>query len=282
MTSWKGQVVNVFVTNSYKRVLLEKVAENKAKGIARSTFQELAAHCRIQKTYLSKVLNKDGHLTQDQLYLAGEFLKFTHDELDYLLLLHSLETSVVVARRKELKARIAKIQADNLQTEKHTTVRTHAKTTARDREAYYLDPLYSLIHMFLTIERYRQDQFKIAEALGLSTARLVEYLERLEEMGLIKFEKNKYSVVEDGIHLPAESELQRSYRTMMRLKALEKMSQLERDAFYSFSVVFSSDETVRAKIQASFLEFLNLMQKLVQDGIEKEIYQMNFDLVAWS
>ena len=85
-----------------------------------------------------------------------------------------------------------------------------------------------------------------------------------------------------NFHLPAESPLYRAYRLGVRVRAYERLQNSRTNDNYSFSVIFSSNEEVRAKIHKEFLKFLQRVEKWVKDGKAEEVYQMNFDLMNWS
>jgi hypothetical protein len=69
---------------------------------------------------------------------------------------------------------------------------------------------------------------------------------------------------------------------LLRLKAIEKMDSLEKNEFYSFTVVFSTEESVRKQARELFLKYLEEVQTLVQRSSEKDVYRINFDLFKWS
>lgn len=72
------------------------------------------------------------------------------------------------------------------------------------------------------------------------------------------------------------------HRNFLRLKSIEKMDHLDKKDFYSFTVAFSTEASINKQIREKFLNFLEEVQALVQNGKEKEVYQMNFDLLKWS
>ena len=76
--------MNYYEATHYKEILKENLTEKKKHISKRFTFQNMAHHCGIQKTYLSKVLGRDGNLTADQLFLASDFLGLDADQREYL------------------------------------------------------------------------------------------------------------------------------------------------------------------------------------------------------
>ena len=61
----------------------------------------MADHMRIQKPYISKVINNMADFSSDQLYMACDFLGFGEDEKNYMLLLLELERTTYTERKKK-------------------------------------------------------------------------------------------------------------------------------------------------------------------------------------
>jgi hypothetical protein len=74
----------------------------------------------------------------------------------------------------------------------------------------------------------------------------------------------------------------RPYRTMQRLKTLERCQKLTTQGAYNFTVVFSATEAVRAALLEEFFLLLGKAQQLVGKSADEDVYQLNFDLFDWS
>lgn len=280
-----------YTCESYKEVLKNAVLHGGPKDDgSRLTFQAMAEHCRVQKTYLSKVLNHDGHLSEDQLYLALDYLEFDDEAREFTLLLMAWEKSIVPARKASLERQIKSLRGMKLKTESNLSVET-SHTQAADLTPYYLDPLMQIIHMYLTIRRFALNPDKIADSLRISLPALNRRLKNLESMGIIRLHFSserrgrieRVEVLRDNLHLPQDSVLHASYATRLRLKAMERMENAEHpDDAFRFSVIFSASPKTRERIHASFLDWLKGIQKIVQSDREEEVYQINFDLLNWT
>jgi hypothetical protein len=51
---------------------------------------------------------------------------------------------------------------------------------------------------------------------------------------------------------------------------------------YGLRVVFSADEATRRQVRERFLAFLSEAQKLCEASDSEQVYQMSFDLFAWT
>ncbi|MGZ3768630.1 MAG: TIGR02147 family protein [Bdellovibrio sp.] len=270
--------MDVFSYKSYKKCLTDILLEKK-KSRPQYTFEALAKAMGVQKTYLSRVLKHKGHLSEDQLYGACNYLKTSKAEMKYLITLWRWENAIHPERNIYYDKKLAELRHQSLKTEN----KLDQKTKQLDHlSEYYTDPYFPLIHMFLTVENFQKTPELLKEHLGLTKSKIYFYLDRLCDMNLIAFEDKKWKSIQESIHLPRTSHLIKSYRTLMRLKAVEKMEHLEEDEFYSFSVAFSTNPAVQKEIHSRFLKFLSDVQKLVMAEKASDVYQMNFDLLKWS
>jgi hypothetical protein len=273
---------NVFQFDSYRTLLKELLLEKKAQFGRLFTFEKMAKACRLQRTYLSTVINGAGHLNGDQLFAACEFLQLSTDESDFANLLLEWERSQSEKRKKRLKIQIAAMRRHGLNTDNYIP---GAKPSADSRGAllddFYLDLQAQMVHMFLTVPRYSKDHETIRRALGLEKDSFHMALNKIEQAGLISLSGKEVKVLQSSIHLPASSRLYPSYRMQMRLKALELMQNRSPDNHYSFSVLFSADEDARRRMHTRFLEYINWCQKISENETPEQVYQMNFDLVKW-
>ena len=273
--------MTIYDFDDYKEVLKKFLLEKKANISKRFTFQKMADACVVEKAYLSRVLNNDAHLNQDQLFAACSFLGFSSEQKRFVSLLHARQRSSLKNLQDDLSEQIRATRSRNRKTDSHIT----AQSMNLDSEAinqYFLDPNAQLVHMFFTTSKYAGDLEAIGRCLGLSMDTLIEILNRLQALKLIELESGKYVVRQRDFHLSAESPLFRAYRLGVRVRAYEKLQNSRSKDNYSFSVIFSSNEETRAKIHAEFLKYLQRVEKWVKDGKEEEVYQMNFDLMNWS
>ena len=71
----------IFETVDYKKFLKEY---SESRGF---TYAEIAAAARVQKPYISAVLNGTNHLSEEQIFEIGQLFELHEDELEYLVLI---------------------------------------------------------------------------------------------------------------------------------------------------------------------------------------------------
>lgn len=273
--------MNLFTENEYRSLLKSVLLDKKARFGCVFTFEKMAGACKLQRTYLSAVLAGKGHLNSDQVYLACGFLELKDDEYRYVSLLHERERSIVKSRRAVLGREIDELRQQALQTDAYVTSKPIVAPNNEVLMDFYLDLNAQLTHMFLTIKHFRRDPERIRNALNLDTMVFREVMAKIERAGLIKTTGKTIEVMRDDFHLPAAHSLYPNYRMQMRLKALEHMQTRPKDDHYSFSVVYSANETSRNQIRARFMELIDWAQTLTQNEDPAHVYQINFDLLRW-
>jgi transcriptional regulator with XRE-family HTH domain len=270
-----------FSETDFRKVLKRALLELKVASGQRYTFQKMADACRVQKTYLSRVLGGNGTLNADQIYAACQYLKLDADQSEYLQLLNEKERSVFPERKQQLESALTAIRARKLRSESALDA-TVIDSTKESHLQYYLEPYSQVVHLFLTIPRYQRKPERIAESLDLEPARLWSIVEQLVRGGFVVLEAGKYCAVPTDLHLSAESVIYPAWRTLQRTLTLQKIQRASIGAQdYHFTVLFSTDPDARTRIQARFLEFLREMQEIVRNAPETNVYQANFDLFAW-
>ncbi|MBC7458004.1 MAG: DUF4423 domain-containing protein [Bdellovibrionaceae bacterium] len=273
--------MSLFELLSYKEALKLILLERKNKRRA-VTFEALALYCGIQKTYLSKVLNKDGNLSIDQLYLACEYLKLSAAESSFVENLFILNTSIVSNRKNKAQQILERLRKENLKSESAITIDNDISLVKLGTEKYYLDPYYQLIHMFLTVERFSMNPILMSSILGLTEKRVNSLINDMTDWKILEQKNGRVVVLKSNMHLTKDSYLNTAFRNFSRIASSSKINALDEDEFYSFSAVISCDEKTKSKIQQRFLEFLKSCQNDVIRAKSDDVYQINFDLLKWS
>lgn len=275
--------MNIFTRLDYRKIIRELLLEKReAFGVSAYSFQKLADACRVQKAYLSTVLNENAHFNADQTFLACQYLGLSPQETEYLDLLQSHERSIAPERREQLTKKIEQIKRQSLKTEKNIELKPSADIEeARKMNRYFLDPYLQIIHMILMIPKYATSHELIAKALKIPKSTVDQALHELIQMRVIKLDKNKITVLKEQVHLPRDAEFFEAHRTLLRLKSLDHLKTSEDQDKYSFSVVFTCDDQTRQSIHTKFLGFLKSVQSEVSEAESTGVYQMNFDLFSW-
>ena len=272
--------MNVFSYRSYQAVLEEAVKEKRLAD-GEFNFQKLADITGIQKSYLSKVRNKKAHLSADQAFGLAEQFGLSEEETEYFILLVEYERTAIDSRRRYLLKQIDRVYQEHRKSDRHVQV----KTRIGEQEAtlqYYSVPWVQIVHLGLTIERFRRSPQDLATALGVPRQTVADAIEILIRMGLAERKGKSIVSAEDPIHLSKDSPVYPVWRNQLKLLSLNRLSLTPDGLDYSFGVTFSATETVREQIQQRFFQFLKAIEREVKGAASQEVYQLNFDLFSWT
>lgn len=245
-------------------------------------FQNLATSMRIHKAYLSQVIKGERDLSQDQLYLACKYLDLKDHEYDYLKLLLEYARCGLEQRKQELKKTIKEIQKSYKKTTSHIDVKKHKRENI-NRDDYFLDPLNQVVHMCLSIPKYKKDPKSMAQVLFIPQKKIVTILQKLESMKIIKIESGQVTDQAFDLHLPRNSALFSAWNSSLNDLAMNRIKIISENKSYNFAVIFGANEAVKNQVHDAFLQFLKKVKKLVEkaDPID-EVFQMRFDLFSWT
>jgi hypothetical protein len=277
--------MNIFKETSYRRIVDEVIKERRRDDPS-WTFQALAEATRIPKSYVSKVMHQTAHFSADQLFLVCDHLEFDESESAYVQLLLEWERCGVERRKRQLKARLAAMQAAALDTKHHLKAGAAGTFAPEALEKYYLDPMNQVVHMGLSVPALARDLPRLAAKLEVPLKVVTSIVERLERLGVVeRTASGTLRTLRPNLHLPKDSPVYRAWLAQLKLLAADRLLRRPRPEDYSFSVSFSATPAVKVQLQAEFLQLLKRAEALVEGVAPAEregAFQMSFELFAWS
>ena len=232
---------------------------------------------------MSKVINLDGHLNDDQLYLCFQYLKFNEQECKYLKILHQYQRSQIKERKSLLKTELEQYRKQFQKVDQHLTSRKITREEEALFSLYFLNPNIQLVHIFLTIEQYRKDPFLILNHIDIHKEELTKALDVLIQLDVIEIQNESYRLLKENIYLPAESHLWKPYQTLVKNNGFLKAQQLTSELINSFAIVFSCSEDNWVLFREKMAAFIKTIESEVSNDKNPEvILQMNVDFLPWN
>ena len=289
--------INVFNYLEYKTFISDFVKKQKESHFVKSqivSYASLAKDLGVKKSFMSQVISGELHLSSDQAYLLTGPLELKGKQSEYFLLMVEFARTKLENRKRHLK-----IELENLR-KKFGKSRAQIDSEFLDSESsdrlmttYLSDPFHSIVHVFLTVEKYRKSVVEITSTLKISSQRLANILNTLSKLKLIKIEGSPSAVsikknmvritdVKSRIHTPDMTDLNSAHQMLMRSVSLERLQSLEPDEKEGFHVVFSCDPQSFEKIKSLWQAYTKSVSDIVKDAGSERIYQLNFDLFSWT
>lgn len=227
----------------------------------------LAKAASCQPTYLSQAIKGKVQLTADHIIGIGQFFKLTDSEIDYLLLLLEFSRAATQKLQQHLSRKINKIRKDR---EDLTKRLNKPKIETGEKETLYYSAWYwSAIHVLVTIPEYKTAS-AIAERLLLPEIFVEQCLEQLAFYGILKKEKNEWTLGVGDVHLPKESLMTGVHHNNWRQKAILD-STLQKPENIHYTAVYSLSKKDLQTLKEKMLDLIEQSRQIVGPSKEEEL-----------
>lgn len=257
----------------YRKYIKEKVLEFK-KIDSKINFSALAKSIGVSPHYLSRVLNQKGDLSEDQVFLASQYLGLGDLEVKRLELSYALARSTLQKRKKLLKNELLQLEKSMSSTKSHlSTPQTEAEQ--EHLTPFFLNPKAQLVYAALFIKRFQAEPKQLCGELLIGDWELVDTLKLLEDLRLVCWVKSKCFPIAKRIHLSRKHSLFSAYERLIR----QEMNQFS-DSKLKVSAFTSVGKMDVEKIHEILLEALKKIEEISLDAEPQELIGIQVDLVS--
>lgn len=233
---------------------------------------------RVQSPYLSRVLNGEGHLSRDQLYLFAKEFGLDPAEAKFLDLLLERDRTAIRGRRQELEAEIQKMRISSQRTQR--MVEGMEETSGKGMEEYYYNERLPYLHIALLCKAFSENPSALCKRFNISPSELDSLLTKLERWNLIKRTPHGITVTKDFIHLDKDAPVAPVYWTSHRLRAIDHLKHSRTDEDYFLTATFATDERTRSYIKKRLMKVIAEIADEIKAPEAKDIFQLNLDLFS--
>jgi plasmid maintenance system antidote protein VapI len=272
--------MNYYTFLDYRTLILYLVEKKQDTGI-KSNLSTLADAIRVQRPYVSKVMNGQADFNIDQLYLIIKYFELDPEMGEYLELLLEHSRTQLKDKKDLLYEKILKVRNIHLDILKVLKLE-ELKQEDINYNQYYLDPVIQVTHMALKIKKYHNTE-KLAKSLHLPVERIDEAIQKLVQMRLVEIKNSKITVTKNNIFLTKNDDIFNAHQALVRLQSIQqKQIRSSSPQNYFFSVTYTGDEELQRKLKEKFSLFIKEVSELQQESTNEEVYQINFDLFSWT
>lgn len=191
---------SVFEFKSYKSVMAYFLTGEQKRG--QLTRAAEALNC--QRSYLSRVITAELHITPDHAFNLATFWNFNQEERIYFQTLVECERAVDRNYRRHLESVIAQLKKNHDSIEERTD--RSALTIDATQSFYFSTWIWSAIHFLTAIPEY-QNLAALMDRLGLKKESALFYLKQLEALGFIEHKNEKWIYKSGEFHTAKNSPL---------------------------------------------------------------------------
>lgn len=260
----------VYEFNDYKKYLKALLEQgDKPWGLV----SKLADACGCQRSYFSRAVNTEVHLTPDHAYNLSRYLNLSESETEYFLcLLEKNRASTSTYRDRQIhKIKKLKDEYENLQ----KIVKRPVSTLGEKEFLYYSTWYMSALHIIVSIPKYQTTQ-EISQKLQLDPQTVEESLQILKNFELIRFERGKWTFNSSEIHITKDSPLVNFHHNNWRQRALLDTQKKKTDSIH-FTVVQSLNYEAWEKIKNKLLQFIDEYSKTAASSPSEDLVCLTCD-----
>ena len=263
-------MVSVYNFDDYRKYIEAVVKERKnAWGI----WSQIAKAAGCQSTYLTQSMKGRAELTADHVIGIAEFFELSSDETQFFILILDYGRAATKKLKDFLYEKIRKTKKDQEDLAKRIN---QPRLDVGEKETLYYSSWYwSAIHVMLSIPIYKTTA-KISERLQLPLEQTKFVLTQMKVYGLVKQERDHWTLAAGDIHIPKHSPLIGMHHQNWRTRAVMDSTNPFSDGLH-FTGVHSMSFQDAAKIKSLLLDLVDKNKRIIAPSPEEEAFCINLD-----
>lgn len=218
--------MSIFNHLDYRAYLKDVLKTKPKKGYGE--LSKWAQSCQIHPTLMSLILKGERDLSLDQAFSLGRHLALTTVELEYFILLVQQARAGTQDYRDHIAKKLAALKVEATQIKKRFQHESELSDEAK--LVFYSSYLYSAIRLYCDTKKEGITLDELVAEFNLTRAELLPKIDFLEQTGLVKQIKGRYSIGPSRTLVGRDSlfviKHHQNWRTQAMIKA-EKLSEEE-------------------------------------------------------
>ena len=261
---------SVFKFNTYKTLMAFMLTGSERRG----ELTRAAKFLNCGRSYLSRVISENLHLTPDHAFNLSRFWKLSLSERDYFLNLVEFERAGDKNYKEFLRNKIIEIKKKN----ESIAERTDRKAFLVDshQATYFSSWIWCALHFLTSIPEF-QNVAKLASRTGLQQEQILEFLKGLEQQGFLTHTSGTWKFHSGEFHASQDSPLVLLHHQNWRMRALLDAQALGRNEAIHFTGVQTMSFEDVQKIKELLLNFLSDASRVAAPSAPEECMALTCD-----
>lgn len=240
----------------------------------RGQMTKAAAALNCQRSYLSRVITENLHLTPEHAFNLAEFLNFTELEREYFIALVERDRAAGPRYSEHWKRKITELKRRNESVQE----RANRQSVSLDssKTVYFTSWTWTAIH-FLTAVNNGQTARAIAGRLNLADDFVRAQLKQMSEQGLVENSGEKWHYKSGEFHAGSDSPLVLLHHQNWRARAVQD-AQVAPGANTHFTGIMTLSREDAARIKELMLEFIAKANQITGPSNPEECIAVLCDL----
>jgi len=260
----------VFSFQSYKAFMGHMLSGAHRRG----QLTRAAEYLNCQRSYLSRVISENLHITPDHAFNLARFWNLNRDEREFFQTLVEYERAGNPDYRAHLKSQLMELKR------KHESIQERTKRASLSVESlqtsYFSNWVWSAVHFLTSIPEY-QTIDALSDRLGLKQETILQYLKQLESQNFIEHVRDRWVYKTGEFHAPKNSPLVILHHQNWRNRAVIDAQEFENNAIH-FTGVHTLSKSDHEKLKELLLGFIAEANQIAGPSNPEEAIVLTCDL----
>jgi uncharacterized protein (TIGR02147 family) len=263
--------MNITSYFDYRPFLRHLIHNLPQKG--RGQIGKMARHLRIHSSLISQILSGQKDFSLEQANDLSQYLGLSPFETDYFLFLVQHSRAGTKALKNYFANKLKDLQAQSLDIKNR--IPEDYKLTAKEYSVFYSSWLYSVVWLFTSVGSGQTIE-SVSQRFEISRTKASEILHFLVDVGLCVFEKDKYKMGPNQIHLERTSPFLSKHHSNWRVKAIQRCEDLDHEELMFTSPISISKKDFLA-LREGLVEFIKAAAERIEKSPAEELACLNLD-----
>lgn len=259
----------IFEMSAYKEVMTSLLTGEGRRGELTRAAQSLGC----QRSYLSRVLTEELHLTTDHAFKLAQYFKFSNDERDYFLALVESERAAGADYRSYWNAKATELRKKRARISEATN--RQDLSVSQLHLNYFTSWTWSAIHFLTSIPEF-QTVAAITARLGMTSEQVTLTLEGLQAQGLVESYRGKWRYKSGEFHVDKSSPLVIFHHQNWRQRAVLDSQNTQSEAVH-YTAVQTLSRKDAEKLKALLLDFIRESSRIAGPSVPEEAIVLTLD-----
>lgn len=261
--------MSFYETKDYKAIMAAALTGEGKRG----ELTRAAEFLNCQRSYLSRVLLEEMHLTTDHAFRLTQYFEYSTDERDYFLALVESERASSSDYRAYWRARADEIK--QRQAELGGVTRRRDLSIDKLQVNYFASWTWSAIHFLVSIPEF-QTPSAIAARLGLTPQVTTQMLEALQEQGLVEQSRGRWKYKAGEFHVDRSSPLVVFHHQNWRQRAVLDAQNAGNESLH-YTAVQTMSRADADRIRARLMEFIREASQIAGPSTPEDAVALTLD-----
>jgi len=237
------------------------------KGEERGVRSKLALFLDCRVSHITQVIQGQSHMGLEMAQKTAEFLRLSHEESHFFLLLVSMERAGTEALKKYFQKQIDEVLSARSNIKQR--LRITDELTSEQVMHYYSSWHYSAVHLLCSLPEIKTAN-DIQNRLRLPLEKIKESISFLSDSNIVVQTSEGLNTTGRRIHLEAKSKMISKHHTNWRVKTIEELGLAKPESLH-FSAVYSFARKDWDAIKESFLKSIKSSELIIEKSPEDMI-----------